>query len=269
MPAVHGRRQVDIPETVTDRFLPNHPTHLRNGFGRYGTDLNCGRHTSGIHAMRSTDRVPKVGTMSTSRTARSRAGWLADRPLALKLSAVVGLMALVAVVTAVLAVTGAHSLRDGEGRLYHNNVEPLVTLGALQRSFQGDRVRIIAYGTADAETRATLRADLEKRQGELQTLVAEYDGRQADDEAWAAMTSALTAYCSGTGQRLDAIDAGTAGPLGFTEEQPLSKAVMDKYALEADAQASAASEEAAAGESLAGRVTTQIVVSLLVGLVVA
>jgi methyl-accepting chemotaxis protein len=207
--------------------------------------------------------------MSTSRTARSRAGWLADRPLALKLSAVVGLMALVAVVTAVLAVTGAHSLRDGEGRLYHNNVEPLVTLGALQRSFQGDRVRIIAYGTADAETRATLRADLEKRQGELQTLVAEYDGRQADDEAWAAMTSALTAYYSGTGQRLDAIDAGTAGPLGFTEEQPLSKAVMDKYALEADAQASAASEEAAAGESLAGRVTTQIVVSLLVGLVVA
>jgi len=38
--------------------------------------------------------------MSTTRTGRFRAGWFTDRPLAVKLSAVVGLMALVAVGTA-------------------------------------------------------------------------------------------------------------------------------------------------------------------------
>jgi methyl-accepting chemotaxis protein len=207
--------------------------------------------------------------MSTTAIGRSRLGWLADRPIAVKLGAVVALMGVVGILIAVVGVQGAHSLRDGEQRLYTQVAQPMVTLGAIQRSFQGDRVRTISYGTADAETRATLRADLGKRQGELQTLLGEYDGKQGDDAAWTAMTTALTAYYEATGQRLDAIDAGTAGPLGFTDEKPLSTVVMEQYALESDAQAAHAAEEAAAGDSLASQVTTQIVASLLVGLVVA
>jgi methyl-accepting chemotaxis protein len=108
--------------------------------------------------------------MSTTSVARPRANWLANRPLGVKLGAVVALMALVAVVTALLAVTGVQSLRDGEARLYQENVGPLVTLGAIQRSFQGDRVRIVSYNVADAETRASLRSDLVERQATLQDL---------------------------------------------------------------------------------------------------
>jgi len=178
--------------------------------------------------------------MSTAATRRSRMGWLVDRPIAVKLGAVVALMGVVGILIAVVAVQGAHSLRDGEQRLYTQVVEPMVDLGEIQRSYQGDRVRTISYGTADAETRASLREDLEKRQANLQALLTKYDGNQADDEAWAALTTALTAYYNSTGQRLDASDAGKAPTLGFNDELPLSKAVMEPYATEAAAQAAAA-----------------------------
>ena len=56
--------------------------------------------------------------MSTTATRRSRAGWLADRPIALKLGAVVALMGVVGILIAVLAIQGAQSLRNGEQRLY-------------------------------------------------------------------------------------------------------------------------------------------------------
>jgi methyl-accepting chemotaxis protein len=198
-----------------------------------------------------------------------RLGWFTDRSIAVKLGAAVALMGLVGVLIAVLAVQGAHALRDGEHRLYTEVVQPMDTLGAIQRSFQGDRVRTISYSTADEEGRAALREDLAERQGDLQTLLGQYDGSEADDGAWTAMTGALSAYYAGTGERLDAIDAGTAGPMSFAEEQPLSKAVMDQYAAESEAQAAAAEEQAAAGQTLAGTVTTQIVVALAVGLLVA
>src|SRR5215217_6167448 len=176
-----------------------------------------------------TQPMPKVGTMSTTSASRPRANWVANRPLAVKLGAVVGLMALVAVLTAVLAVSGVQSLRDGEARLYQQNVEPLVTLGAIQRSFQGDRVRIVSYNVADAETRAALRTDLTERQATLQDLLAQYDGTEADAAAWTAFTDGITAYYAAADQALAAVDAGGA-PYGFNEEKPLASAVMEPYA---------------------------------------
>src|SRR5687767_6921471 len=121
--------------------------------------------------------------MSTT-SPRRRLRWFADRPLALKLGAALALMGFVGILAGVLAVNGAQSLRDGEARLYSENVQPLVTLGAIQRSFQGDRVRIVSYNVADAETRAMLRENLAERQDQLQALLGDYEGHQADDAAW-------------------------------------------------------------------------------------
>jgi methyl-accepting chemotaxis protein len=200
---------------------------------------------------------------------RSRFNWFADRPLALKLGAVMALMGLVGALAGVLAVSGAQSLRDGEARLYSEIVEPMDTLGAIQRSFQGDRVRIVSYNVADAETRAFLRDNLAERQVELQALLAEYDGTQADDAAWAAVNEALSAYYDNAAQQMDAIDAGSVSYYGFNEEKPLASGVMDPYALESEAQAAAAAAEAAAGEELADDVVLQVVLTLGIGILLA
>ncbi|WP_370444366.1 methyl-accepting chemotaxis protein [Blastococcus sp. TF02A-30] len=200
---------------------------------------------------------------------RHRRRWFADRPIAVKLAAVVATMGLVAVAIAVLAVNGAHALRDGEARLYQENVRPLDTLGAIQRSFQGDRVRVISYNVADSATRASLRESLAERRQELDALVEEYDGKEADEASWAAFQTALDGYYAATDQQLASMDAGTATAFGFNEEKPLATAVMDPYAAESEAQAVAAADEAAAGEDRAASVVTQIVVVVAVGLLVA
>ncbi|MGY1615953.1 MCP four helix bundle domain-containing protein [Geodermatophilus sp. SYSU D00691] len=174
------------------------------------------------------------------------ARWFTDRPVAVTIGVLVALMALGAVVTAVLTVRGAQSLRDGELRLHQQDVEPLVTLGAIQRSFQGDRVRVLSYTVADPATRADLRADLEERQGELQALIGEYDGSQADEAAWSAFTEGVTACYAATERALLAMDHGAALDHGaafrFGDEKPLAAAVMDPYAVESDAQAAAAAD---------------------------
>src|SRR3954462_14697152 len=96
------------------------------------------------HGVAPTTRTTRGAPTPMSTAARrSRAGWFADRPIAVKLGAVVGLMAVVGILLAVVAVRGVHSLRDGEQRLYTEVAQPMVTLGAIQRSYQGDRVRIV------------------------------------------------------------------------------------------------------------------------------
>ena len=73
--------------------------------------------------------------MSTTKAVHRRGRWFLDRPLAVKLAAVVATMGLVALVIAWVAVNGVQKLRDGEQHLYEQNVQPLDTLGAIQRSF--------------------------------------------------------------------------------------------------------------------------------------
>ncbi|WP_222194781.1 methyl-accepting chemotaxis protein [Modestobacter italicus] len=207
--------------------------------------------------------------MSPTTTSRRHLSWLLDRPVAVKIGAAIALMGVVAAVIAALAVQGVHELRDGEQRLYAEIVQPMDTLGAIQRSFQGDRVRIVSYNVADPETRASLRQSLAERQDDLQALIAEYDGHQADDDAWADFTAAVAAYYAEADRQLAAIDAGSAEHYGFNEEKPLASAVMDPYALESDAEAAAAAAEAAAGTELAGRLAFQVIVTAVVGIALA
>ncbi|MGY2081772.1 methyl-accepting chemotaxis protein [Modestobacter sp. SYSU DS0657] len=207
--------------------------------------------------------------MQTASSRSRRLGWLFDRPIAVKIGVVVALMGLVAALIATLAVRGVHDLRDGERRLYEEIVRPMDTLGAIQRSFQGDRVRIVSYNVADAETRAALRDSLAERRVELQQLIDEYDGHQADDAAWSEFTSAVTEYYAEADRQLAAIDAGAAQSYGFNEEKPLASAVMNPYAAESEAEAAAAAQEAAAGEERAGEVAVQVLLTATLGIALA
>ena len=234
-------------------------------------------------------------------TDRAYLRWFTDRPLAVKLGSVVALMALVACVIAAVAVNGVQALRDGEQRLHHEVVEPLDTLGAIQRSFQGDRVRIVSYNVADAETRTFLRDNLAERQTESQSLLAEYDGRQADDTAWTAFNDGLVAYYATADQQMAAIDAARTAEAAAVAEAAAAKrrcqglrpgdrgrraswssrrtGSMTRSPSPAPSWSPTprratrrplpAAAEAADGEDLASRVTTEVVIALVLGLVLA
>ena len=82
--------------------------------------------------------------------------WFLDRPVAVKVGAALGLLAVVAIGLTGVAADKIGQLRDAEQVLYSDTVLPLTELSEIQRSFQGDRARVIQYGFADADTRATV-----------------------------------------------------------------------------------------------------------------
>jgi methyl-accepting chemotaxis protein len=106
--------------------------------------------------------------MRASRLLRSSTGWFLDRSIGVKVGSSLATLAVVAVGVTGLAADRIGQLRDAENVLYTDTVLPLAELSEIQRSFQGDRARVIQYGFADAETRATLRDELRQRRLEIQ-----------------------------------------------------------------------------------------------------
>src|SRR6478736_3431626 len=97
--------------------------------------------------------------MSVQHDGSPRRLW-ADRPVLVKiLTAVLVMVAMTAVATGSL-----RTLRADAAEMYSGNFTPLQQLTEIQRSYQGDRARVIQYGIADAETRATLVQELAERQ---------------------------------------------------------------------------------------------------------
>src|SRR5687768_7414662 len=89
------------------------------------------------------ERTMSVPTAST-RPGR-RGGWFADRPLGVKIGALVGLLAVVVIATNLLAVTRIGEMRDGQERIYTENLEPLNALSAVQRATAAHRARVLEY----------------------------------------------------------------------------------------------------------------------------
>ena len=106
---------------------------------------------------------------------RALTGWFTDRPVGLQGRArALGTLALVAVGMTGLAADRIAQLRDAEHVLYTDTVLPLTELSEIQRSFQGDRARVIQYGIADVATRQELRTDLAERRKDITDQIDAY-----------------------------------------------------------------------------------------------
>lgn len=204
--------------------------------------------------------------MSTRRSRRSPLRWFVDRPIAVKLAVVMGVMAMVAVITAAVSLTGTNALAVSAQAMQRDRAQPLVTLGAIENSFQSDRVRVLTPQAPDEVTAARVRQELIERQDTLGQLLAAYEGREADAPAWDQVVEAFGAYYDNARNQLD---AGRLTRSAFSEERRLAAAVLGPLSVENDAQARAAEVLAADGQDLARRVTLQVVLALVVGLALA
>jgi methyl-accepting chemotaxis protein len=186
---------------------------------------------------------PRPTTDAAVRAGRG-AGWVADRPVAVKIGATVGLLGLVAVGLTGLATARISDLRDDQQTLYTGRVEPLTQLSGVQRSFQGDRARYITYIAVDAASRTALLTELAERQDTLQDQLAAYEPVATSPAEFATLTADLDDWYAVATQQLvpaaDAAGAASAAAAGAAVSTARGAQAAAAASATAAAQASAA-----------------------------
>ena len=171
----------------------------------------------------------------TAAARRQRSGWFADRPIAVKIASLIAFSASVGLVLTVLATQQISTLRDGQHEIYDQNIEGLIDLGNIQRSYQGDRARYVTYELSTAEQRAALRAELAERRPVLDAAVGEYERHAPDLAAYDRFVVLLDEYYAVAQQRLvpavDGGDTAAAAAVVTGELQAATDALMDQYSL--------------------------------------
>jgi len=199
--------------------------------------------------------------------------WFLDRPVAVKVGAALGLLAVVAIGLTGVAADKIGQLRDAEQVLYSDTVLPLTELSEIQRSFQGDRARVIQYGFADAGTRATLRDELAERRLEIQALLDRYRPGAVDPTAFGTFEEQLAAYYSLVETKLFPLaDAGNQkafGALFQDQVRPQTTAVVEPLQVENVAQSDLAAKRAASDQKEAHSALVLLWSLLGVGIVAA
>ncbi len=204
---------------------------------------------------------------------RAATRWFLDRPVGLKIGTALGTLVVVAVGLTGLAADRIAALRDAEDVLYSHTVLPLTELSEIQRSFQGDRARVIQYGIADAATRAELRTDLAERRTEITGQIEAYRPHAVDAESFAEFEKQLGAYYAMAEQQLfpwaDAGDRTRFATVFQEQVRPQTTAVVEPLQAENVAQSDLAAVRAAADRQDAESALTVLWTALAVGVVVS
>ena len=105
---------------------------------------------------------------------RSLFGWFTDRPVGVKIGAVVALLALAVLGTNLLALTRIDDLRANQETIYTENLQPLNALSAVQRASAAHRARVLEYAVSDPARRVELLGEMDEKQADVDAALAEY-----------------------------------------------------------------------------------------------
>ncbi|MGY1848650.1 methyl-accepting chemotaxis protein [Blastococcus sp. SYSU DS1021] len=204
---------------------------------------------------------------------RSPSGWFTSRPLAVKIGAALGVLAVVAIALTGLAVQRLGSLAESGDHLYGDSIVPLNKLAEVQRTFQGDRARNNIYGFVAPAARAELDATLLERREQLEREQEAYVETLNDPADFAAVAESIDAYYAVVDEQLypaaRAGDVATVQRLVSGELAQAGRALSDAFGAEQERQAADAQRDAAAGDDLAASATVFLWTALAVGIAVA
>src|SRR4051794_34591999 len=103
-----------------------------------------------------------------------RGRWFADRPVGVKIGAVVGLLGVVVLGTNALAVNRIGDMRDSQAQIYDENLLPLNALSAVQRATAAHRARVLEYAVSGEARREELLGEMDEKQADVDAALAEY-----------------------------------------------------------------------------------------------
>ncbi|SOD95306.1 methyl-accepting chemotaxis protein [Blastococcus haudaquaticus] len=209
----------------------------------------------------------------TTRSGRS-GGWFADRPIGVKIGAVVGLLGVVVLGTNVLALDRIDHMHADQESIYEENLEPLNALSAVQRATAAHRARVLEYAVSDPARRVELLGEMEEKQADVEAALADYEPYIIDQAAIDKYLGAREQFlATNAAQLFPAADAGnlkTYAQVYRDVSSPLLTDIADGLEEEGIAQSTqAASRTADAAEDVSDAKTTLLSVTLASILVAA
>ncbi|RBY88582.1 methyl-accepting chemotaxis protein [Blastococcus sp. TF02A-26] len=214
-----------------------------------------------------------MSVVTTPSSRGRRGGWFAGRPIGVKIGAVVGLLAVVVIVTNLLAVTRIGEMRDGQERIYSENLQPLNALSAVQRATAAHRARVLEYAVSDPARRVELLGEMEEKQADVDAALAEYEPFVIDQAAMDKYQGAREQFLASNAAQLfpaaDAGDLATYAQVYREVSSPLLTDIADGLEEEGLAQSAEAAARNAASEDEASNAITLLLVTSLSAVVVA
>ena len=206
--------------------------------------------------------------MSTTALPARRFGWFADRPIGVKIGAVLALLAIVVLGTNLLAVSRINDMRAGQEQIYTDNLKPLNSLSAVQRATAAHRARVLEYGVSDAARRVELLGEMDEKQADVDSALAEYQPYVVDQDAMTSFQQAREQFlASNTSQLFPAADAGdlaTFSAVYQTVSSPLLTQIADGLEAEGEAQsAQAAARNAQAADEASSSIRLLLVTTVV------
>ncbi|PZR54151.1 methyl-accepting chemotaxis protein [Xylanimonas oleitrophica] len=198
----------------------------------------------------------------------ARPSKLVLRTIGAKVLAALAVVIVALLVINTVAYAGLTSAQERAEDAYEHSLVPIVALSEIQRSYQGDRARVIQYGIADEETRAELRSELVERRQDLDAQIEAYRDNAVSQDAVDDIDAALDAYYDAALDTLIPLaDAGdAAGFATYFQEtiRPLTTDVVEAIQAEATGQADRAAAENTEGSAeIASTVVRMLVVGVL------
>jgi len=212
--------------------------------------------------------------MSTTTSPSRRLGWFADRPIGVKIGAVIALLAAVVLGTNALAVTRINDMRSGQEQIYTENLQPLNSLAEIQRANAAHRARTLEYAVSTPERRAELVGQMEEKNADLQAGFDAYDPFIVDRPAMERFMSTRAEFLGLlTTQLFPAADRGDFAAFSAVQSdqlQPLLQIMADDLEAEGVAQSDqAAARNAAAADEASNSVQLLLITAVLSVLVAA
>jgi len=202
--------------------------------------------------------------MSNVASPSRRLGWFTDRPVGVKIGAVIALLAVVVLGTNALAISRIGAMRAAQEAIYSENLEPLNDLSEIQRANAAHRARTLEYAISGAERRVELLAQMDSKNADLQAGYDAYEPYIVDPAAMTEFMAVRQQFLNLlTTQLFPAADAGDLAAVAAVQVdqlQPLLQVMADDLEAEGVAQ----SDEAAARNSEAADEASSSVTLLLV-----
>jgi methyl-accepting chemotaxis protein len=217
--------------------------------------------------------VPAPTTTAPAPRGTGLTGWVGDRPVAVRITAAVGVSALVALTVGGLAAQRLLELRDTTAATYSQSVQPLVDLSAAQRGYQAARARIVEYPAASPAVRTKLLTQFDEKSADLTAGLDAYADDAADPAQVQAVEAAQARMTSLFHDRLvPQADAGDVAGAATTYREailPVVSAGADAIEAAGKAEEARAKSRTAAASQSAQSALILVAVVLGVGLLLA